>query len=211
MTHSTIPPSPPHVYCCALRQVKTKPKQYQAHLLPLMEHSHRKAFKLDHKWIKVKLKVDPQKDHELFETQDPQQYQREPRRRPTQANTIKSWKKAWSFFRLNKMTNWDKISKRNNPTHCVEINHLIGSMIKMEVARRGMQSIACRALTNNKYQLSMGQLGVGDTLLILSTWLPAYFAFQVSMIVRVDDTTNFRGQELRSYMPFPEYAITAML
>ena len=53
------------------------------------------------------------------------------------AKTIKCWKKAWSFFMVNKMTNWDKVKKRDNLNRCAELICLIGSMIKIEVARQG--------------------------------------------------------------------------
>ena len=50
------------------------------------------------------------------------------------AKTIKCWKKAWSFFIVNKMTNWDEVKKRDNLIRCAELNSLIGSMIKIEVS-----------------------------------------------------------------------------
>ena len=45
---------------------------------------------------------------------------------------------------VNKMTNLDKVTQRCNPTRCANLNGLIGSMIKVEVAGRGQPSHARR-------------------------------------------------------------------
>ena len=66
---------------------------------------------------------------------------------------------------LNTITNWDKVTKHGNPTHCCELNGLIGLMIKMEVARRGMPLQARWDLMDNKYHHIIGKLGVGDIFL----------------------------------------------
>ena len=60
---------------------------------------------------------------------------------------------------INKMSNWDEVTKRGNPTRCTEINALIGSLIKMEVARRGMPSCARRSLVKDEYTSIICQLG----------------------------------------------------
>ena len=109
----------------------------------------------------------------------------------------------------NKLTNWDEVTKRGNPTRCAELNSLLGSMIKMEVAHRGMPSKARRALTTDEYTVLICLMAVGDS--FFGACLCAYFAFQVSMIARVDNTAKFRRPDLQTYQPYPEYAITAKL
>ena len=105
-----------------------------------------------------------------------------------QANTIKCWKKAWSFFMINKMTNWDEVMQRGNPTRCSELNNLIGSMIKMEVARRVQPSHSRRPLMAEEYKHLIEQLD--NVNVVQGAWLCAYFAFQVALIARVDDTAK---------------------
>ena len=197
----------------APRQAKTKIESYRQHLLPLMEHVHRKKFRKEHKFSQAELKaVNPKKIMEFVKLRVYDDADADPDVVPPvryRSNTIKSWKKAWSWFMPNKLTNWDEVSKRGNPTCCVELNAMIGSMIKMEVARRGMPSKARRALTTDEYTLLICLMAGGDT--FFGTCLCAYFAFQVSMIARVDDSAKFRRPDLQIYAPYPEYAITAKL
>ena len=82
----------------------------------------------------------------------------------------------WSFFVINKMWNWDKVTKRGYPTRCTKINGLIGPLIKMEVARRGMPSCARRTLVKDKYRSIICQLGRNN--IVSDSWLTAYFSFQ---------------------------------
>ena len=195
------------------RQAKTKTENYQAHVLPLMQHVLHKNFSQTHKWTQRELlAVTPKKimnflKLKIYDDADADPDVVPPKR--YRSNTVKAWKKAWSFFMLNRMTNWDEVTKRGNPTRCIELNGLIGSMIKMEVARRGVPSQARRALTADEYELIIGHLGKGDSL--VGTVLSAYFAFQVSMIARVDDTAKFRDFAMQPFHAFPDYGITAML
>jgi hypothetical protein len=195
------------------RQVKTKVQNYHAHLVPLMVHIHRRNFSAEHKWTKAQLlAVTPKKimnflKIRIYDDADVDPDVTPPKR--YRSNTIKSWKKAWSFFMINKMSNWDEVTKRGNPTRCTEINALIGSLIKMEVARRGMPSCARRSLVKDEYTSIICQLGRND--IVLGSWLTAYFSFQVTMISRVDDTAKMRREELQTFHAFPEYGVTAKL
>jgi hypothetical protein len=195
------------------RQLKTKVQLYHAHLVPLMVHVHRRNFSAEHKWTRPQLlAVTPTKimnflKLKIYDDADVDPDVTPPKR--YRSNTIKSWKKAWSFFMVNKMTNWDEVTKRGNPTRCAEINALIGSLIKMEVARRGMPSCARRSLVKDEYTSIICQLGRNDV--VIGSWLTAYFSFQVSMIARVDDTAKMRREELQTLHSFPEYGVTAKL
>ena len=198
----------------APRQAKSKADSYHAHLLPLMNNVHHKTFSSDHKWTRPELlAVTPEKIMVYLKTKIYDDPNADPDIVPPlryRANTIKCWKKAWSFFMLNKMTNWDEVTKRGNPTRCAELNGLIGLMIKMEVARRGQPSHARRALTADEYEHIIGQLGSsGDD--IVGTWLCVYFAFQVALIARVDDTAKLRAFSVQPFHAFKDYGITVML
>ena len=65
----------------------------------------------------------------------------------------------------------------HNPTRCAKLNGLIGSVIKMEVARRGQPSHAhTPPLTAEEYEHLIKHL---DSVEVLQgAWLCAYFDFQ---------------------------------
>ena len=64
-------------------------------------------------------------------------------------------------------------------------------MIKMEVARRAQPSHAHRPLTAEEYEQLIEQLGSVEV--VQGAWLCAYFAFQVTLTARVDDTAELRS------------------
>ena len=91
----------------APREAKTKIQTYREHLLPLMEHIHRKKFDKEHKFTKAEINaVNPKKIIKfvklcVYDDEDadpnvvlPVCYR---------SNTIKTWKKAWSWFMPNKL------------------------------------------------------------------------------------------------------------
>ena len=133
------------------RQPKSKAPVYRDHFLPLMNHVHQMTFSSNHQWTRPELlAVTPDKIMVYLKTKIYDDLNADPNvisPKRYQANTIKCWKKAWSFFMINKMTNWDEVMQHGNPARCAKLNSLIGSMIKMEVAQRGQPSHAHRALT----------------------------------------------------------------
>ena len=106
---STAARSTRRVQSRAPRQVKSKTDFYHAHLLPLMNNVHHKTFSSDHKWTRPELlAVTPKKIRVYLKTKIYDDPNADPDIVPPlryRANTIKCWKKAWSFFMLNKMTN----------------------------------------------------------------------------------------------------------
>ena len=195
------------------RQPKSKAAIYRDCLRPLMNHVHQTTFSSDHQWTRPELlAVTPDKIMVYLKTKIYDDPNADPDVAPPKryrANTVKCWKKAWSFFMVNKMTNWDEVTQRGNPTRCSEINNLIGSMIKMEVARRGQPSHARRPLTAEEYEHLIEQLGSAEA--VQGAWLCAYFAFQVSLIARVDDTAKLRSFSVQAFHAYKDYGITVML
>ena len=109
-----------HVQRRTPRQPKSKSGPCRSHILPLMNHVHHKTFSSDHQWTTPKLlAVTPEKIMVYLKTKindtpnadldivPPRRYW---------ANTIKCWKEALSFYMVNKMTNWDEVTQRGNPT-----------------------------------------------------------------------------------------------
>ena len=113
-------------------------------------------------------------------------------------NTIKAWKKAWSYYMLNKNIPWNEISRTGNPTRCIQITQLIKSMKKMEVARRGVSSKARRAFVAQEYEQII-ELSSKFQNKEMATLLPAYNCFQYNTIGRVDDTAKFCCPDLASF------------
>jgi hypothetical protein len=125
------------------------------------------------------------------------------------SNTVLYWKKAWSYFMLNKIIPWNEVAMTGNPTRSRSILALIDAMKKMEAARLGVPSKARRAFRAEEFgqvvELLTAQSGQSGI------WLAAYIAFQLSMIARIDDTSKFRAPDLQPLHAFPDYGITARL
>ena len=107
----------------------------------------------------------------------------------------------------NKMTNWDEITGRGNPTRCPQINALIRSMVRAEVARLGMPSHARRAMVSKEFENMIEIFGKSNDL--VGIWLAAFFVFQFNMMARVDDTAKFRRPDLQGWTAYPEFWVTA--
>ena len=41
------------------------------------------------------------------------------------STSVEFWKKSLSYFMVNKLVAWNKISNIGNPTRCTELNNLI--------------------------------------------------------------------------------------
>ena len=125
------------------------------------------------------------------------------------SNTIKCWKKAWSYFMPNKLMTWDEVTGRGNPTRCTEINQLIRVMIRKEVGRLGMPSQARRSFIAREFEKLIVQFGRHNDL--RAVWLASYFCFQFNMMARLDDTAKFRRPDLQAWNAYPEFGVTAKL
>jgi hypothetical protein len=125
-------------------------------------------------------------------------------------NTIKSWKKAWSYFMLNRNVPWNEVARQGNPTRCTQICGLIKAMKKMETARRGVPSNARRAFTSQEYEQII-ELATSHQNDEIGTWLAAFNAVQFNLIGRVDDTAKLRAPDLQPFQQFENYGITGRL
>ena len=59
---------------------------------------------------------------------------------------------------LDQNTPWSKVAKHGNPTKSPQVNKLLRAMNKMEAARRGKPSQACRALVASEYEAIIAAL-----------------------------------------------------
>ncbi len=196
------------------RQKKTKIESYSTILRLLMEFIHHRPFPEDHRWTREELlEVKPDLIMRFLKKQVYDDEEADPDHaeiKKYRSNTIKCWKKAWSFFMPNKMTNWDEVTQRGNPTRCPQVNGLIRLMIKAEVARRGMPSQARRSLTPKEFENLMEKIRKeGEE--SCAVWLAANFCFQYNMMARVDDTAKFRRPDLQAWRAYPEFGVTSKL
>ena len=125
------------------------------------------------------------------------------------SNTVLYWKKAWSYFIINKIMAWNEIAMTRNPTRSRSMLDLIMATKKMEAAWLGVPSQA-------RWEFQAEEFG--QVLQLLTTqsgesgiWLAAYVAFQLSMIARIDNTAKFRAPNLQPLHAFPDYGITPRL
>jgi hypothetical protein len=125
------------------------------------------------------------------------------------STTVYYWKKAWSYFMVNRMLPWNEVTMQGNPTRSRPILELVEAMKKMEAARLGVASKARRAFKPEEFgqvvQLLTEQSGESGI------WLSSYVAFQLNMVARIDDTAKFRAPDLKPLDAFPDYGITARL
>ena len=133
-----------------------KEELYLHTLRPLMAFVHGRAFPADHVFTREeKLAVTPEKIVQYLKIQvygtadarpdiDPPLHHR--------SNTILYWKKAWSYFMINKGMAWNELSRVGNPTRSYLVHELIGNIKKMEAARCGVPSRARRALQVPEYE-----------------------------------------------------------
>jgi hypothetical protein len=78
----------------------------------------------------------------------------EPDANPTQAqlSSLHYWKKAISYYMLNRLMPWNAISGQGNPTRSIEVNTLIKKVKKKEVRKEGVSSKARRAVTHVEFR-----------------------------------------------------------
>jgi hypothetical protein len=78
----------------------------------------------------------------------------EPDANPTQArsSSLHYWKKAISYYMLNRLMPWNAVSGQGNPTRSIEVNTLIKKVKKKEVRKEGVSSKARHAVTHVEFR-----------------------------------------------------------
>lgn len=196
------------------RTVRSKVEQYRDKLFPLMEYIHQRSYLRDHEFTREELlavtpeaivrylKLKVYGDEDANPDVDPPRNYR--------LNTIKVWKKSWSYFMPNKTMTWNEVARIGNPTRSSLINDLFGAINKMETARRGVPSQARRSLKAGEYECAI-ELMCEHKNKEVSVWLPAFNALQFNLIGRVDDTAKWRAPDLRPLERFEDYGVCVRL
>ena len=102
------------------------------------------------------------------------------------------YKKALSFFMLNKLLGWNVELMGGNPTKSVIVNEVINKVKKMEVYKQGKSSQARRALkTIDKFKFLMNSLKRSNDLKQKYA-IPVLCEFLFHLIARIHhDTCQF--------------------
>jgi len=194
---------------------KSKVETYHDAFVPLMSFVHNgRTFDKDHVFTQAELlEVTPENIMRYVKIKVYDNENARPDIDPPlnyRANTIKFWKKAWSYFMVNKNMQWNEISRVGNPTKCVPLNELIKYMIGMETARLGRPSQARRALKRQEWEQVMEIVEQIDNKEI-ALWLSCFLAVQFSMIARVDDTAKWRSPDLKTFEDREDYGVCIRL
>ena len=184
-------------YLIILFQVNTAPSGYKSVLVRMMRYLDGTDYHKDHEFSTDRLKLLTPTDlmrwmnHEIFGTETPSLDQVP----TTRSNTIYYWKKALSYFMVNRLMTWNSISCCGNATKCDEINDLIKRVKKAEVRKLGVPSQARRPFDGDDYVKIVSFLkeaGRGGRGIIWEFGVPAQMAYQFHFMARADDTMNVR-------------------
>jgi hypothetical protein len=122
---------------------------------------------------------------------------------PTNArsSSLMYWKKAISFFMPNRLMAWNAITGHGNLTRSIEVNELIKKVKKKEVRKQGADSQARRAITHAEFKRTQSIL-MAKPDIIRRYGIPSLFAFQYNLIARIDDSTQFKMENLTANPDF---------
>ena len=111
---------------------------------------------------------------------------------------------------INSHIPWNEEARTGNPTRSRLMARLIKCMKCFQTQRRGVATKVRRAMTQEEYeqmQEIIWKLDDSEICLCAS----AYFAFQLHMIGRLDDTAKFRKPDLQPYPKYPAYGTMGRL
>jgi HEPN domain-containing protein len=127
-----------------------------------------------------------------------------PNANPTvgRSSSLEFYKKAISYYMPNRLSAWDVISNTGNPTRSIEINELLKRIKKKEVRKQGKQSLARRALEKREFEQTLELLNNYDDI-TRKYMVPTAMKFQYAMVARLDDTCQFKEEDLKPNPQFP--------
>ena len=144
-------------------------------------------------------------NNEVYGTEDPP----DDAKPLVRSTSIEFWKKALSYFMINRIIPWNEISNVGNPTRSTELNDLIKKVKTSEVRKLGISSKARRALTHPEFVDTHGTLKrhkrtrEGEsTNAIWNYGCVASLNFQFHLIARIDDTMHVKMDNIRQSTSF---------
>ena len=128
------------------------------------------------------------------------------------STTVAYWKKAISKFMPNRLPQWNPITMSGNPTKSQELADLLARIKKAEVRKQGVESQACRALTENEFRQALRILRQDPQYgPLVSYGVVAFSIFQSHMIGRVDCISQWKAESFEKHTIYPDIAARARL
>ena len=118
------------------------------------------------------------------------------------SSSLAYYKKALSYYMVNRLTAWNEISQVGNPTRSVEVNNLIKRVKKKEVRKQGKKSSARRPLEPAEFVSTLSILNESRDLK-KKYMVPTALRFQFHMVARLDDICRFEEVDLKPNPQFP--------
>jgi hypothetical protein len=118
------------------------------------------------------------------------------------ASSLMYYKKAISYFMPNKLTPWNAISRKGNPTRSIDVYDLIKAAKKKEVRKQGTPSNADRPLEEQEFNQLI------TTLVSLECPKERYMIltickFQFHLNARLDHTCHRKYDFIKPFPQFP--------
>ena len=128
------------------------------------------------------------------------------------SSSILYYKKAISHFMPNTDYPWMPMQNFGNPTRDPKINKLISYIKSKEVRGQGAPSRTRRSLTYDEFELQQTSLRENPLHGVATMMgVPACCNFQMHMLARVDDVTQWRKEFFKHHDRFPNFAARARL
>ena len=127
--------------------------KYKGVLIELMSYLNNETYPREHEFSRDELSTLTSADlmrwmnKKVYDVEDPSHDER-PKAR---AGTIGFWKKAISFFKPNRLMQWNELSNVGNPTKSSEINDLIKRVTRKEARKQGAASHRRRTMNTEEY------------------------------------------------------------
>jgi hypothetical protein len=128
------------------------------------------------------------------------------------SSSILYYKKAVSSFMVHHGYPWHPIENWGNPTRAPQINKLIAYIQSKEVRGQGRPSKARRSLTHEEFMSQQTLLRENPLHgVVVMLGVPACCSFQMHLLARVDDVTQWRKEFFKSHTRFPTFAARCRL
>jgi hypothetical protein len=127
-----------------------------------------------------------------------------PQDNPTlgRASSLEYYKKALSYYMVNRLHAWNEVALLGNPTRSVDVNDLIKKVKKKEVRKQGKKSSARRGIQKPEFESTVAMLNDFPDMK-RKYMVPTAAKFQFHMVARIDDTCNFTEEDLKPNPQFP--------
>ena len=126
-------------------------------------------------------------------------------------SNLEYYKKAISSFMPNRLMQWNELTQHGNPTRAAVVLEVIKLVRKKCGRGQGPASSARNSIKVDEFRNVITILRERTSSLVHCIGIPAFLAFQFSMIARIDDTTKWFSKHLKVHDRYPSIALKARL